>query len=74
MSENALLSGYLESTNEPYAISKIAGIKLCEAITGNMAWILEVSCLLICMVQAIIIIPSKATYTCFIETISRGQS
>ena len=31
MSENALLSGYLESTNEPYAISKIAGIKLCES-------------------------------------------
>ncbi len=29
--ESALLSGYLESTNEPYAISKIAGIKLCES-------------------------------------------
>lgn len=31
MSENALLSGNLESTNEPYAIAKIAGIKLCES-------------------------------------------
>ncbi len=28
--EEALLSGYLEETNEPYAIAKIAGIKLCE--------------------------------------------
>ncbi|MDA8862070.1 GDP-L-fucose synthase [Gammaproteobacteria bacterium] len=31
MSENALLSGSLEPTNEPYAIAKIAGIKLCES-------------------------------------------
>jgi GDP-L-fucose synthase len=31
MSEQALLSGYLEPTNEPYAIAKIAGIKLCES-------------------------------------------
>lgn len=31
ISENALLKGYLESTNEPYAIAKIAGIKLCES-------------------------------------------
>lgn len=31
MKEDALLSGALESTNEPYAISKIAGIKLCES-------------------------------------------
>jgi len=29
--EEALLSGYLEPTNEPYAIAKIAGIKLCES-------------------------------------------
>ena len=28
--EESLLSGYLEETNEPYAIAKIAGIKLCE--------------------------------------------
>jgi GDP-L-fucose synthase len=28
--EEYLLSGYLEETNEPYAIAKIAGIKLCE--------------------------------------------
>tara|TARA_B110000459_G_scaffold204030_1_gene263600 strand:- start:2321 stop:3280 length:960 start_codon:yes stop_codon:yes gene_type:complete len=31
MSENLLLSGILEATNEPYAIAKIAGIKLCES-------------------------------------------
>jgi GDP-L-fucose synthase len=31
MSENALLTGTLEATNEPYAIAKIAGIKLCES-------------------------------------------
>lgn len=31
MAENALLTGVLESTNEPYAIAKIAGIKLCES-------------------------------------------
>ena len=31
MDESSLLSGYLEPTNEPYAIAKIAGIKLCES-------------------------------------------
>jgi len=31
MREDALLTGSLESTNEPYAIAKIAGIKLCES-------------------------------------------
>lgn len=31
LSEESLLSGTLESTNEPYAIAKIAGIKMCEA-------------------------------------------
>jgi GDP-L-fucose synthase len=31
MTEEALLTGLLEPTNEPYAIAKIAGIKLCEA-------------------------------------------
>jgi GDP-L-fucose synthase len=30
INETALLSGKLEATNEPYAIAKIAGIKLCE--------------------------------------------
>lgn len=30
MQEDQLLSGYLEPTNEPYAIAKISGIKLCE--------------------------------------------
>lgn len=31
MAESALLTGGLEPTNEPYAIAKIAGIKLCES-------------------------------------------
>lgn len=31
MKEDALLTGLLESTNEPYAIAKIAGIKMCQA-------------------------------------------
>ena len=31
MVETALLDGFLEPTNEPYAIAKIAGIKLCES-------------------------------------------
>lgn len=31
MKEDALLTGILESTNEPYAVAKIAGIKLCES-------------------------------------------
>jgi GDP-L-fucose synthase len=31
MREDALLSGILESTNEPYAVAKIAGIKICES-------------------------------------------
>jgi len=31
ISESSLLTGHLEPTNEPYAIAKIAGIKLCES-------------------------------------------
>tara|TARA_B110000008_G_C16755951_1_gene478627 strand:+ start:35 stop:646 length:612 start_codon:yes stop_codon:yes gene_type:complete len=31
MREDALLTGTLEPTNEPYAVAKIAGIKLCES-------------------------------------------
>jgi GDP-L-fucose synthase len=31
LKEESLLSGYLEPTNEPYAIAKIAGIKMCQA-------------------------------------------
>lgn len=31
MRENSLLTGVLEPTNEPYAIAKIAGIKMCES-------------------------------------------
>ena len=31
MKEEYLLSGYLEASNEPYAVAKIAGIKMCQA-------------------------------------------
>ena len=31
MHESELLNGYLEPTNEPYAIAKISGIKMCES-------------------------------------------
>jgi GDP-L-fucose synthase len=31
LQESSLLTGLLEPTNEPYAIAKIAGIKMCEA-------------------------------------------
>ena len=31
MAEDALLTGKLEATNEPYALAKIAGIKICES-------------------------------------------
>ena len=37
MTEDSLLSGYLEPTNEPYAIAKIAGIKLCESYNRQYA-------------------------------------
>ena len=31
MKENSILTGPLEPTNEPYAVAKIAGLKLCES-------------------------------------------
>lgn len=37
MSESALLTGTLEPTNEPYAIAKIAGIKMCESYNRQHA-------------------------------------
>jgi len=37
LKEEALLTGLLEPTNEPYAIAKIAGIKLCEAYRDQYA-------------------------------------
>ncbi|MBK2110246.1 GDP-L-fucose synthase [Francisella tularensis] len=37
ISEEALLTGTLEPTNEPYAIAKIAGIKLCESYNRQYA-------------------------------------
>jgi len=36
MKEEELLTGKLETTNEPYAIAKIAGIKCVKVIIGNM--------------------------------------
>jgi GDP-L-fucose synthase len=37
MREDALLTGLLEPTNEPYAIAKISGIKMCEAYRDQYA-------------------------------------
>jgi len=37
MREDALLTGVLESTNEPYALAKISGIKLCESYNRQYA-------------------------------------
>ena len=44
--EKYLLSNYLEKTNEPYAIAKIAGIKLCESY--NFQYNLNYKCLMPC--------------------------
>ena len=40
MKEECLLSGRLEPTNEPYAVAKIAGIKLCQSYIKSTAPIL----------------------------------
>jgi GDP-L-fucose synthase len=57
MREDALLTGTLESTNEPYAIAKIAGIKLCESYNRQygakaMVWTTAASCLPTSMARA----------------------
>ena len=44
--EKYLLSNYLEKTNEPYAVAKIAGIKLCESY--NFQYNLNYKCLMPC--------------------------
>ncbi|STH53264.1 GDP-L-fucose synthetase [Escherichia coli] len=44
MAESELLQGTLEPTNEPYAIAKIAGIKLCESTTVSTDAITARSC------------------------------
>lgn len=44
MQESALLTGILEQTNEPYAIAKIAGIKMCESF--NREFGLDYRCIM----------------------------
>ena len=44
--ENYLLNGKLEKTNEPYAIAKIAGIKMCESY--NAQYNTNFKCLMPC--------------------------
>ena len=44
--EKYLLSNYLEKTNEPYAIAKIAGINLCESY--NLQYGVNYKCLMPC--------------------------
>ena len=55
LKEEYLLTGKLEETNEPYAVAKIAGIKMCEAyIIINMEQITNVLCQLTLMDPMII--------------------
>ena len=49
MKESTLLTDTLESTNEPYAIAKIAGIKLLNHTTDNMELISALLCQQTCM-------------------------
>ena len=44
--EDYLLSGKLEKTNEPYAIAKIAGVKLCESY--NLQYKMNYKCIMPC--------------------------
>jgi GDP-L-fucose synthase len=46
MKEDALLTGKLEETNEPYAVAKIAGIKMCESF--NYQYKTNFKCLMPC--------------------------
>ena len=48
MEEEDLLTVKLEPTNEPYAISKIAGIKMCESYNGNMVIRMELIIVVLC--------------------------
>ena len=60
MKEEQLLTGKLEQTNEPYAIAKIAGIKLCESYNRQyrevIILIIDVLCQQTSMDQETIII------------------
>ena len=51
--EASLLEGALEETNQWYAITKIHGIKFCEAFKNNLILILYLSCQQIYMEQMI---------------------
>jgi GDP-L-fucose synthase len=53
LKEDYLLTGLLESTNEPYAIAKIAGIKMCDAYRDQYAILFRL-CQPTCMDQTII--------------------
>ena len=59
--EDYLLTGELEKTNEPYALAKIAGIKLCEALGNNITLMQYLLCQQIYMVQETTIIKRTAT-------------
>jgi len=56
ISEDCLLSGSLEETNEPYAIAKIAGLKCAKAITVSMEAISSQSCPVISLGKTTILI------------------
>ena len=56
MKEEYLLSGKLENTNEPYAIAKIHGMKMCDNHNKQYKIITFLSCHQVYMAQMIIMI------------------
>ena len=62
MKEEYLLTNKLEPTNEPYAIAKISGIKLCKGIIVNMVLNFYLLCQQIYMVKEIILTLNLLTY------------
>ena len=56
MTENCLLTSALEYTNEPYAIAKIAGLKMCESYDLQYGTNYIAVCRPICMVLMTILI------------------
>ena len=47
ITENQILSGKLEKTNDAYAIAKITGLKMADALIKQKKWILDVLCLVV---------------------------
>lgn len=61
MKEEHLLTGLLEPTNEPYAIAKIAGIKMCESYNRQYG------------TKFVAVMPTNFTYRDLDPTFPRGE-